>query len=181
MKYKLINIIDPNLSITEQILVNRGIPLSEIQTYLHTTDDCINPPEALGEDNLRTAAATLIQTIKNNLSALVIIDSDADGFTSSATLINYLHDLFPAWVENHLTYWLHEGKQHGLNDHINQLMDSEYQNSKLKLVIIPDAGSNDVNECTCLKDKGINTIVLDHHLCDVSNPDAIVINNMFSF
>ena len=30
MKYKLINIIDPNLSITEQILVNRGIPLSEI-------------------------------------------------------------------------------------------------------------------------------------------------------
>lgn len=180
MKYKLINIIDPNLSITEQILVNRGIPLSEIQTYLHTTDDCINPPEALGEDNLRTAAATLIQTIKNNLSALVIIDSDADGFTSSATLINYLHDLFPAWVENHLTYWLHEGKQHGLNDHINQLMDSEYQNSKLKLVIIPDAGSNDVNECTCLKDKGINTIVLDHHLCDVSNPDAIVINNQLS-
>ena len=134
----------------------------------------------MGEDNLRTAAATLIQTIKNNLSALVIIDSDADGFTSSATLINYLHDLFPAWVENHLTYWLHEGKQHGLNDHINQLMDSEYQNSKLKLVIIPDAGSNDVNECTCLKDKGINTIVLDHHLCDVSNPDAIVINNQLS-
>lgn len=48
------------------------------------------------------------------------------------------------------------------------------------LVIIPDAGSNDSIECTSLKQKGINIIILDHHLCDVKNPDAIVINNQLS-
>lgn len=57
--------------------------------------------------------------------------------------MNYLHDLFPAWVENNLTYWLHNGKQHGLNDHITELMETEKWDSRLSLVIIPDAGSND--------------------------------------
>lgn len=108
------------------------------------------------------------------------MDSDADGFTSSAILINYLHDLFPAWVENNLTYILHTGKQHGLNDHIDDLIEKEKWNSKFGLVIIPDAGSNDTEECTRLKKEGVKTIVLDHHLCDVKNPDAIVINNQLS-
>lgn len=111
---------------------------------------------------------------------LRVCKSDADGFTSSAILINYLHDLFPAWVENNLTYILHTGKQHGLNDHIDDLIEKKKWDSKFGLVIIPDAGSNDTEECTRLKKEGVKTIVLDHHLCDVENPDAIVINNQLS-
>ena len=175
MKYKLIKSINKNLSVVQQILNNRGIPLNEIQNYIHTTDTDINSPEALGEDTLRAAALCLIQTIKNNLSALVVIDSDADGFTSAALLINYLHDLFPTWAEIKLSYILHTGKQHGLNDHIDDIIGHNY-----KLVIVPDAGSNDTKECTKLIEEGTWTIVLDHHLCDVSNPDAIVINNQLS-
>lgn len=122
----------------------------------------------------------MIQTINLNEHVIVVVDSDADGFTSSAILINYLHDLFPAWVENNLTYILHTGKQHGLNDHIDELMEKEKWDSKFGLVIVPDAGSNDTEECTRLKKEGIKTIVLDHHLCDIDNPDAIVINNQLS-
>ena len=180
MKYKLIKKINQNYSPIEQILTNRGIPFNEILHYLNTTDDDINPPEALGEDKLKAAAALLINTIKFNEHAIVIIDSDCDGFTSSAILMNYLHDLFPAWVENNLTYWLHNGKQHGLNDHITELMETEKWDSRLSLVIIPDAGSNDAEQCSLLKQKDISTIVLDHHLCDIDNPDAIVINNQLS-
>lgn len=40
--------------------------------------------------------------------------------------------------------------------------------------------SNDTEECTLLKSSGIATIVLDHHLCDIDNPNAIVINNQLS-
>lgn len=143
-------------------------------------DSDINPPESLGQDKLIAAAAVLINTIKFNEHAIVIIDSDCDGFTSSATLINYLHDLFPSWVENNLIYWLHDGKQHGINDHISDLLEQEKWDSKLGLVIIPDAGSNDTEECSSLKERGISTIVLDHHLCDIANPDAIIINNQLS-
>ena len=180
MKYQLIKPINNNYSPIEQILTNRGIPFNEIQHYLNTTDKDINPPEALGEDKLKAAAAALIQTIKFNEHAIIVVDSDADGFTSSAILINYLYDLFPTWVQKNLTYILHTGKQHGLNDHINELIQKKKQDLKFGLVIIPDAGSNDTEECTRLKKEGIKTIVLDHHLCDVNNSDTIVINNQLS-
>ena len=60
----------------------------------------INSPLNFGEELMREAASILIKHIQNNDSVLIIIDSDVDGFTSSAILINYLHDLFPSWVEN---------------------------------------------------------------------------------
>ena len=176
MKYQLINPINQNYSTIEQILTNRGISKNNIYHYLNTTDDDINSFLTLDENKLKAAAAYLIKTIANKKDCLVIIDSDADGFTSSAILINYLHDLFPAWVETNLDYRVHDGKQHGLNDHIDWIIKSQ----KYSLVIVPDAGSNDAEECTRLKENNINTIVLDHHLCDIDNPDAIVINNQLS-
>lgn len=176
MKYQLINPINQNYSTIEQILTNRGIPKNNIYHYLNTTDDDINSFLTLDENKLKTAAAYLIKTITNKKNCLVIIDSDADGFTSSAILINYLHDLFPVWVETNLDYRVHDGKQHGLNDHIDWIIKSQ----KYSLVIVPDAGSNDAEECTRLKENNINIIVLDHHLCDIDNPDAIVINNQLS-
>ncbi len=102
MKYKLINPINPQYNTIEQILTNRHIPLEEVAHYLNTTDNDINKPEALGQTCLNNAAAALTTHIANNNNALVIVDCDCDGFTAAAVLINYLHDVFPAWVENHL-------------------------------------------------------------------------------
>ena len=180
MKYKLIKKINQNYSPIEQILTNRGIPFNEILHYLNTTDDDINPPEALGEDKLKAAAALLIKTIQSDLQALVIVDADADGFTSSSIIINYLHDLFPSWVENKLTYRVHDGKQHGLNDHIEWILkvsSDPNDDRNFSLVIIPDAGSNDTEECKILSENNIKIIVLDHHICDEFNPYALIINN----
>lgn len=177
MKYKLIKPINQNCSIIQQILTNRGIPLNQIPHYINTTDMDINPPEDLGEEKLKQAAKVLVETIKINKQAIIIVDSDADGMTSSVILLNYLHDLFPSWVENKITYLFHIGKQHGLTDLINK---DCFHKKDLFLVIVPDAGSNNAQECTKLKKQGITTIVLDHHLCDVENVDAIVINNQLS-
>lgn len=96
MNYKLIKDINPNYTAIEQILTNRGIPLNEITHYLHTTDSDINEPEALGEENLKAAAACLTGIIAQDKNALIIVDCDCDGYTSSALLINYLQELFPA-------------------------------------------------------------------------------------
>ena len=175
MKYQLIKPINSNYSTIEQILTNRHIPLEEVQHYLNTTDNDINKPEMLGEDCLKSAATTLLMHVANNDPALVIVDCDCDGFTSAALLINYLHDLFPAWVENNLKWWVHEGKQHGLNDCM-EYIDSH----NFRLVLVPDAGSNDYEAHATLKSKGISTIILDHHLADSISKDAIVINNQLS-
>ena len=175
MRYQLIKPINENYSVIQQILTNRNIPIDKINDYLYTSDADVAPPEALGQSQLRQAAAALISTISKQGKTLVVVDSDCDGFTSSAILINYLHDFFPNWVETKLNYIFHEGKQHGLNDHILNILKQNYE-----LVIIPDAGSNDSNECTCLFKQGTKIIVLDHHLCDIQNPNAIVINNQLS-
>lgn len=175
MRYQLIKPINQNYSVIQQILTNRNIPIDKINNYLFTSDADVAPPEALGQDKLRQAAAALISTISKQGKTLIIVDSDCDGFTSSAILINYLHDFFPSWVQTKLNYIFHEGKQHGLNDHILNILKQNYE-----LVIVPDAGSNDSTECTSLFKQGTKTIVLDHHLCDIQNPNAIVINNQLS-
>ena len=95
MKYQLINPINKNYSALEIILTNRHIPYAEIGHYLNTTDDDINDYNAFGQDCLKAAAVAAMSCIGENKDAVVIVDCDCDGFTSSALLINYLHDIFP--------------------------------------------------------------------------------------
>lgn len=81
---------------------------------------------------------------------LVIVDADADGYTSAALLINYLYDIFPSWVVNHVDWYMHEGKQHGLNDCINFIL-----NKNPALVCCPDSASNDYQCHKQLKNNNI--------------------------
>jgi single-stranded-DNA-specific exonuclease len=175
MKYKLIKEINPNYSALEQVLTNRGIEYNNLYHYINTTDADINSPLAFGEENMKNAAASIITAVKYNLKALIIVDSDCDGFTSAALLINYLYTLFPAWTKHYLTWYIHEGKQHGLNDCYEQAYTDDF-----KLVILPDAGSNDVEFHQKLYENGITTVCLDHHIVDAEITCGIVINNQNS-
>ena len=172
MRYQLINPINPGYSALEQVLTNRGIPRSEIQHYLNTTDDDINDFNLLGGDRLRMAAIKLIQLVQTEGDALVIVDCDCDGFTSAALLINYLYDHFPSWVTYHLNWFIHSGKQHGLSD-VNVVETA----AKYKLIICPDASSNDYEYHLKFLDAGVDVIVLDHHEAEIVSPNAIIINN----
>ena len=169
MKYELIAPTIQGYSAVEQILVNRGILHSDIKKYLNTTDEDINSFKLLGEETLKMGAKMLINCVKNNENCLVVVDSDCDGYTSSALLINYLHDAFPSWTENKVKYFLHSGKQHGLSDCIDLAKNYD-------LVILPDSSSNDYEYHKQLKD----VIVLDHHEADMISQDACIINNQLS-
>lgn len=175
MKYKLLNENTHNYNVVQTILTNRGIPLEEVYHYLNTTDNDINDMYLLGEEKLKSAATALLKTIKNNEKVLLIVDSDADGYTSSALLLNYLYDFFPSFVENNINYYLHKGKEHGLKDCIEMILQSDYQ-----LIICPDSSSNDYEEHSALVKVRKDCIVLDHHIADRDSEDAIVINNQLS-
>lgn len=175
MRYKLINQPNKDYSPIKQILINRGIKQQDIQHYLNLTDQDINDYSSFGRQILKNAATALILAIKNNTTAYIISDSDCDGFTSSALLINYLHILFPTWVQTKLIYKMHTGKQHGLEDFIDEI-----QENKIKLVICPDSSSNNYEQHSRIKKYGGTVIVLDHHLADFVSKDAIVINNQLS-
>ena len=176
MRFELIkNNLSPFTSTVELVLNNRGIKSENIFHYLNTTDEDINSPLLFGEERIAEAAKILIKNISENKKCLVIVDSDCDGYTSSAVLINYLHDLFPSWVQNHLEYYIHEGKQHGLSDCIDFLLGSCYS-----LIILPDSSSNDYKYHKLLKEDMTDIIILDHHEAEKLSEDALVINNQLS-
>lgn len=175
MRYQLIKPMNSNYSAIEQILTNRGIPYEEVSHYLNSTDADISDPRDLGEDLLKQAAHHIISHISKQDKMLVICDCDCDGFTSAALLINYLYDLFPTYVETNLKWFVHEDKQHGLSDCMDYINSHDF-----KLIIVPDAGSNDYDYHKELRDRGVDVIVLDHHLADEISPYALVINNQLA-
>ena len=102
MEYKL-KAARKNCTALEQIFYNRGFNnIKDIQHYLNTTDEDIIDPKVIA--NIEEGAKMLISHISQNHDALLQIDSDADGFTSAAILMNYLNRLFPNYAQNHIKY-----------------------------------------------------------------------------
>ena len=173
MKYKLIAKPNKNYSPMQQILVNRGIDVKDIEHYLKTSDADILNPDLLG--NMTEGVKRLISAIKNREKIFLIVDCDADGFTASAALVNYIYKVFPSAMDL-LSIQLHEGKEHGIEEKwLEEIVANEY-----KLVICPDASSNDYEQHKFLKDNGIDVLVLDHHDAEEVSENAIIINNQLS-
>ncbi len=166
MRYELIAPMVPGLSPVEQVLLNRGIKKEDMKHYINTTEDDILDP--LLANNMREGVEMLIKHIKANDHILVQVDSDCDGYTSAAVLINYLNRLFPSFVQNKIHYRMHDEKVHGL---------IEATIHDVKMVIAPDSSSNDYEVHKDLKEKGIDVLVIDHHNAEMVSPYACVINN----
>lgn len=162
---------EPTKSIIEQVLLNRGIAPDKIERYINPTGAETFPASWL--DNISSAAKEVIKTILKGQKIYVQIDSDCDGYTSAAVLLNYLHRAFPASVENLISYGVHDKKHHGIN--IDNVAED------VKLVIVPDASSNEIEIHKQLVERGVAVVVLDHHHAPVDSADpAIIVNNQMS-
>lgn len=167
MEYRLRAPEFPIYTPVEQVLVNRGIPYDQINHYLNTTDNDILDPRLI--PHLDEGAKMLIKHISQNDKVLIQVDSDCDGYTSAALLMNYLYCLFPSFVNNNISYRVHMGKQHGI------IPDTIPED--VKLVIAPDSSSNDYEAHEYLNLSGIDVLVIDHHEADHISEYACIINN----
>lgn len=167
MEYRLRAPEFPIYTPVEQVLVNRGIPYDQINHYLNTTDNDILDPRLI--PHLDEGAKMLIKHISQNDKVLIQIDSDCDGYTSAALLMNYLYCLFPSFVNNNISYRVHMGKQHGI------IPDTIPED--VKLVIAPDSSSNDYEAHEYLNLSGVDVLVIDHHEADHISEHACIINN----
>lgn len=167
MEYRLRAPEFPIYTPVEQVLVNRGIPYDQINHYLNTTDNDILDPRLI--PHLDEGAKMLIKHISQNDKVLIQVDSDCDGYTSAALLMNYLYCLFPSFVNNNISYRVHMGKQHGI------IPDTIPED--VKLVIAPDSSSNDYEVHEYLNLSGVDVLVIDHHEADHISEYACIINN----
>ena len=155
----------------DNLLKARGI--EDVEKYYEPTADCLQNP--CDFENIEAAAVLLNSVIVAGGNILIVVDSDNDGFTSATIMYNYIKDIAP---NTQIDYVLHEGKQHGLQDHIKKLMD---EGKTYDLIILPDSSSNDYVYHEQLKEINTAVLVLDHHLTDTELSDnAIVVNNQLS-
>ena len=155
----------------DNLLKARGI--EDVKKYYEPTADCLQNP--CDFKNIEAAAVLLNSVIVAGGNILIVVDSDNDGFTSATIMYNYIKDMAPS---TQIDYVLHEGKQHGLQDHIKKLMD---EGKTYDLIILPDSSSNDYVYHEQLKEINTAVLVLDHHLTDTELSDnAIVVNNQLS-
>ena len=131
------------------LLIDRGIqhPLEWLQpnySYEHS-------PMLFGE--MIKGIEMLKTTISNSeASIMVVVDSDLDGYTSGAIILNLLK-LIQRGQE--INFVLHPNKEHGIVlEDIPEDVD---------LLIVPDAGSSQKEEHLKLLQNGTKIIILDHH------------------
>lgn len=167
MDYQLIKPIQESYSAIEQVLTNRGIKFEDIAHYLNVTEEDNLSPLLL--DNIEQAAKMLFNQLhKDGFHIHVQVDSDCDGYTSAALLLNYIHAIIPSAIE-HISYSFHNGKMHGINP---ALIPPE-----TTLVIAPDSSSNDYDIHKMLHNKGVEVLVLDHHQAEKISEYACIVNN----
>ena len=162
MKYKLIGSNDYDNPL-HTFLENRGI--EDIDGYINLNEDVLIPYQNLA--NIDKAVDMYKKHIEQNHNITILTDCDVDGYTSAAMIYSYTRTMNP---ECKLTYLLHDGKGHGLTDEIIIPEDTD-------LLIIPDAATNDVEQCKSLRDKGVDILILDHHEREKNNDYAVIINN----
>ena len=75
-------------------------------------------------------------------------------------------------IEERIHYILHTGKQHGLEDTVNQIPDN-------CLIILPDSSTNDIEQMRELLNRGCSIVCMDHHEADnyLEDEDNLVIIN----
>lgn len=167
MQYKLYDTKQQSDNVVVQVLYNRGV--SDPLTYFHLKDNTVIPFGNL--DNIHYAVRLFLKHFEKNHKIEILVDSDPDGFCSAAMMFSYIKRVN---AEYPVQYILHtRPKAHGLTDDITIAEDT-------RLLIIPDASTNDTKQCKSLTEKGIDVLILDHHEKETENPYAIIVNNQTS-
>ena len=123
-------------------------------------------------DNMAAGLSMVRKHAEAGSKVYLLVDCDPDGYTSGSIVNNYFKNVAP---QLQIIYGLHEAKEHGIEDIAQVPEDTQ-------LVIIPDAGSGQIEELTALADKGMDILVLDHHEVDITieHERIIIINNQLS-
>lgn len=168
MKYRLKSE-DVNKDIIKLICENRQVDYNNLAEYLNPTKEHVTTP-ALYMD-IDRACSEILEVVKRQGKIGILVDSDADGYCSSAMMVNYLHD-----VLNHTNFmfFIHENKEHGLTPYIMKKL----KENPVDLLIVPDAGSNDFDQHFELdRIAGTTVVVIDHHEAERRSNYATVVNN----
>lgn len=171
MKIKTLFNKDETVSL-ETYLNKRGI--DNVNKYIkppaNVLDDCYI------YDNIREAVIEIKYHILNNHKFCIVIDSDADGYTSAYIMYKYIRLQNPKCKVKMI---VQDGKIRGLD---SEKTRKQVIDCKPDCLILPDSGTNSAPYTQELFDNGIFLIIADHHApsSDVCKDWGIVVNNQMN-
>jgi single-stranded-DNA-specific exonuclease len=130
-------------------------------------------------DNMQQGITMLHDSLEKGDKIYLQPDCDVDGFTSAAIFYSFVKEISPNTIIN---YKLHSAKDHGIKP--DAVPDD------CQLVVIPDAGSMQLDEQKELLKRGKKVIILDHHevgeqlprneaLCVINDQSSAKFTNKF--
>lgn len=155
-------------SIIRRYITRRGIAPTMIDDYLNPVLD----PGRFPLPDADKAAARLLQAIETGERVAIFGDYDCDGIASVSILLRFFKEcttLRPIWkLPNRKT------DQYGLDIVMAEKLVTEFHPG---LVICVDCGTNSAEAVTWLRQRGVDTVVVDHHPVTTMANDAVAIVN----
>ncbi|MDV3251154.1 single-stranded-DNA-specific exonuclease RecJ [Devosia sp. BK] len=155
--------------IVARILAGRGVELDSAEAYLEPTIRNLMPdPSTLtAMDDL---ASRLAQAVADNESIALFGDYDVDGASSCALMVRYLAH-FGLTPQVHIPDRIFEG--YGPNiAAMDKLIDAG-----ATLIITLDCGTTSDGPIAHARNRGVDVLVIDHHLSDHDLPPATALVN----
>jgi single-stranded-DNA-specific exonuclease len=152
-----------------RILASRGLSTQEkAEKFLNPSLADLCDPYLLPD--MDKGVDRLVQALKEKEKVMIFGDYDVDGITAASLLFLVLNKL-GAEVSYYLPNRLIEG--YGLSE--EGILEAEKRG--IKLLISVDCGITAVSEVKFAKERGIDTIITDHHEPHEILPDAVAIIN----
>lgn len=154
---------------TAKVVLNRGITLETVDSYLNPTlrQSLPDPFHLLDMDK---AVTYILKAIQDKKKIAVFGDYDVDGATSSSLL----HLFFRA-IGIDITIYIPDRMTEGYGPNSNAF--TKLKESGIDLVITVDCGAVSFEPIEHAKSIGLDVIVVDHHLGAETLPDAIAVVN----
>lgn len=152
-----------------RILAARGVNSSSAEGYLSPKIRDVIPDPSILRD-MDSAADRLAAAIINGEKIAIFGDYDVDGGTSTALLVRFLRSV-NVQPEIYIPDRLSEG--YGPNSKAMLGLASR----GAKVIVTVDCGINSFDSISCVSDKGVDVIVVDHHISGPSLPPAYAVVN----
>lgn len=156
--------------LTSRLLINRGVTtVKDAKLFMQPTMDQLSDPFLMA--GMTESVARLRTSLANGDKILIFGDDDVDGITSTSLLFLYLKRL-GANVHSFIPQRYVHGP--GLT---TTALDAALEEFPANLLITTDCGVSSVEEIRHMANKGIDTIVVDHHTIPPELPPAKAILN----
>lgn len=167
----LLDHIEPN-NFINQYLTACGI--DDVDNFLFPTKGAFELPWAY--PNMNKGVTALYKAMEDNKLIGILVDSDADGFMSSYIIY---HFIAVGLGYDRVKVFFHKLKAHGLHPNEDENLVQDVLDAGVGFMIVPDAGTGDVEESKILYEHDVPLLVLDHHPLNCEGTKAIIINHHF--